>query len=83
MDSIELFGFAASVIVAISLMMKNIVKLRIANGIGCAMFSAYGFIIGSMPVALMNGFIMFVNIYYLVKIYQEKKSTKTDNSASA
>ncbi len=83
MDSVELFGFAASVIVAISLMMKNIVKLRIANGIGCAMFSAYGFIIGALPVALMNGFIMFVNIYYLIKMYQEKQNASADSKQAA
>ncbi|WP_371377971.1 YgjV family protein [Thalassotalea aquiviva] len=71
MDAIELFGFTASVVVAISLMMKNIVHLRVANMIGCAMFSAYGFSIGAMPVALMNGFIMFVNIYYLLKMVKE------------
>ncbi|MDN3653144.1 uroporphyrinogen decarboxylase [Thalassotalea ponticola] len=69
MEFIELFGFVASVVVAVSLMMKNIVHLRIANMIGCAMFSAYGFIIGSLPVGCMNAFIMFVNIYYLTKMY--------------
>lgn len=74
MDYIEIFGFMASVVVAVSLMMKNIVHLRITNMIGCAMFSTYGFIIGSLPVALMNAFIAVINIYYLTKMYRESNA---------
>lgn len=71
----------ASVVVAISLMMKNIVHLRIANMIGCTMFSAYGFAIDALPVALMNAFIAIVNVYYLVKMYKEA-NTKVDAEES-
>lgn len=65
----ELIGYAASLLVAISLMMSKIVKLRIVNLIGSATFSLYGILIGSIPVAGMNGFIVLINIYYLIKIY--------------
>ena len=65
----ELIGYAASVLVAISLMMSNIVQLRIVNMIGAATFSLYGILIGSIPVAAMNGFIVLINIYYLTQIY--------------
>lgn len=65
----ELIGYAASVLVAISLMMSKIVKLRIMNLIGSVTFSLYGVLIGSIPVAGMNGFIVLINIYYLTKIY--------------
>lgn len=50
-------------------MMSKIVQLRIVNMIGAATFSLYGVLIGSIPVAGMNGFIVLINIYYLVKIY--------------
>lgn len=65
----ELIGYAASVLVAISLMMSNIVQLRIVNMIGAATFSLYGILIGSIPVAVMNGFIVLINVYYLTQIY--------------
>lgn len=65
----EIIGYAASLLVAISLMMSNIIQLRIVNMIGAATFSVYGILIGSIPVAAMNGFIVLINIYYLTKIY--------------
>ncbi|WP_340106899.1 hypothetical protein [Rhodohalobacter sp. 8-1] len=65
----ELIGYAASLLVAVSLMMSNIIKLRIVNLVGSATFSLYGILIGSIPVAAMNGFIVLVNIYYLTQIY--------------
>ncbi|WP_371186322.1 uroporphyrinogen decarboxylase [Thalassotalea maritima] len=83
MELIEVFGFAASVVVAISLMMKNIVHLRITNMIGCAMFSIYGFTIGALPVGMMNAFIMCVNIYYLSKMYIDKRHAQNELTVPA
>jgi hypothetical protein len=68
----ELIGYAASLLVAISLMMSAIVKLRVVNMIGAFTFSVYGILIGSIPVAAMNGFIVLINIYYLIKIYRDE-----------
>lgn len=65
----EIIGYVASLLVAVSLMMSNIIQLRIVNLIGSATFSLYGILIGSIPVAAMNGFIVLINIYYLTQIY--------------
>lgn len=69
----ELIGYAASILVAISLMMSAIVKLRVVNMIGALTFSVYGALIESIPVAAMNGFIVLINIYYLMKIYRDEE----------
>lgn len=53
--------------------MKGIVKLRILNLIGAIIFTVYGFIISAYPVAFVNGFIVFVNIYYLWDIFKTKE----------
>ncbi|MBE4324425.1 YgjV family protein [Vibrio parahaemolyticus] len=76
MNMVEILGYAASVMVAISLTMKDIVKLRILNFIGCALFTAYGLMIDSWPVVLTNGFIACVNVYFLAKMQQEKKKPR-------
>lgn len=68
----ELIGYVASILVAVSLMMNAIVKLRIVNMIGALTFAIYGYLIGSIPVAAMNGFIVLINIYFLYKIYSDK-----------
>ncbi|GAA5192265.1 YgjV family protein [Ferrimonas gelatinilytica] len=70
----EWVGYAASVLVAISLMMTDIKKLRWWNTAGCALFSAYGVAISAYPVALLNGFIVLVNLYYLWRIYRFEQS---------
>lgn len=68
----ELIGYAASLLVAISLMMSRIVKLRIVNMLGAITFTVYGLLIDSMPVAAMNAFIVFINIYHLLNIWRNK-----------
>ena len=71
---IEWFGYAASVVVAISLMMSSIVKLRWFNLTGATMFSAYGFVIGAWPVGFLNLFIVAINIIggILIGVVQHK-----------
>jgi len=68
MVGIELFGTAASIIVAISLMMKNIKWLRIINGVGAAAFAVYGAAIGSIPVLVLNAFIVAIDLWYLARM---------------
>ena len=68
---IEWVGYAASIMIAISLIMTNIVKLRIINSIGCILFAIYGFTVKAYPVGIINAFIFFVNSYYLYKMYKE------------
>jgi uncharacterized membrane protein len=66
----EWVGYLASVVVAISLMMSNIKKLRWWNLAGALLFVAYGLAIEALPVALVNFFIVIIDIYYLVKLYR-------------
>ena len=65
MDWLEILGFVASAVVAVSLMMSNVFWLRIINGIGGLIFTVYGVLIGSAPVAVMNGFVVLIDLYYL------------------
>jgi len=65
---LEVFGTAASIIVAVSLMMKNIKWLRIINTVGAAIFAVYGILIAALPVAVLNAFIVVINIYFLFKM---------------
>jgi hypothetical protein len=63
----------ASVLVAVSLMMSGIIKLRVINLIGAVIFTIYGAIIGAYPIVMVNGIICFVNIYYLYDIFKTKE----------
>lgn len=68
----EWIGYLASVVVAISLMMSNIKRLRWCNLIGAALFVAYGIAIGAIPVVLVNFFIVLIDVYYLIKLYKSE-----------
>lgn len=72
MDYVELTGYVASILVAISLTMSKILKLRIINTLGAVTFSIYGFLVGAYPVLVVNSFITLINIYYLIKMFRTK-----------
>jgi hypothetical protein len=61
----EIIGYVASVLVAISLTMRSVLKLRVINLFGAAVFTLYGLLIGAYPVAVMNLFIVLIDLYYL------------------
>lgn len=63
----EWVGYAASLGVLVSFLMKDIKVLRVVNSIGCALFVAYGLMLGSIPIIVTNVAILFINAYYLLK----------------
>jgi hypothetical protein len=76
-DFLSLFGYFASLIIAISMTMSSIVKFRWINLTGALAFATYGFLIHAIPVTFLNGFIAAVDIYYLFRIYNKKELFQT------
>jgi hypothetical protein len=68
LDYTEWLGYAASIIVAISLTMSNIKRLRWINMIGAIAFTIYGIVLKLSPILIVNSFIVGINIYYLVSL---------------
>jgi len=64
----ELVGYLASLMVAISLTMSNVWRLRWINLVGAALFATYGALVGARPVFVVNTFIACVNVYFLVAL---------------
>jgi hypothetical protein len=64
---IEGLGYLASILVAISFLMKSMNKLRFFNTIGSICFVIYAIAINAFPVALINSFIVCVNVYFLTQ----------------
>lgn len=69
---LDWFGYLATIVILISLMMSSIIKLRWINLIGSVMFSVFGFMIGSLPTALLNLGIVVIDTYYLYKLYGDE-----------
>lgn len=74
---LQIIGYVASIIIAASMTMNSIVKFRWLNLVGASTFSVYGFVMGALPVGILNGFIVCVDIYYLYNIYSKKEVFET------
>ena len=70
---LEWMGYIASAIILISLVMSSIKRLRWINTVGSCVFAAYGILIGSVPVAVMNFGIVLINAWYLRQMYSKKE----------
>jgi len=72
----EIIGYIASILVAVSLMMSSILKLRVINLIGAACFTIYGILIGAYPIVVVNFIIVLIDLYYLYEMYAAKEYFK-------
>ena len=62
----EWVGYLAMTVLLISFMMKNVIKLRIINSVGCLFFVIYGIMISQYPIVITNLAIILINLYYLL-----------------
>ena len=59
-------------VIAVSLMMSSILRLRLINMAGALAFAVYGVLIRSYPVAALNSFTVAVNAFYLARMLRAK-----------
>lgn len=74
---LQLLGYAASLLIATSLLMRSIVRLRLINMAGAATFAVYGFLIGAYPVAALNLMTTTINIVQLVRLQRRREIFRT------
>ena len=78
-------GYAASVLLAISLLVNNDLKFRWLNTWGCMAFIIYGILINAFPIILTNSILLLINGFHLIKIYRRNENfdltefSKNDN----
>lgn len=72
LNFIEIVGYIASGLVALSLSMKRILYLRIVNLVGAATFTVYGLAISAYPIVIVNIIIVMINLYFLYQLFTAK-----------
>ncbi len=72
-NTVELIGYLGSTLVLVSMLMTSVIRLRVINLIGSAIFAGYALMIRSYPTAVMNICLMGINIYHLVRLLKEQK----------
>lgn len=68
---IQSFGYLASLLLGLSLLVSNDLKFRWLNTGGCLAFIVYGVLIGAVPIVLTNTVLLLINLYGLFKIYRK------------
>jgi len=67
---IEAFGYLATLLLALSLLVTNDLKFRWFNALGCVAFIVYGVLLKAFPVVLTNALLLGINSLYLYRIYR-------------
>ncbi|MFK8275246.1 SemiSWEET family transporter [Capnocytophaga cynodegmi] len=78
---IDLIGYVASFFVVLSFLIKdNILYIRFTNLVGCILFVIYGFLIDSIPIILPNAFLVFVQVFYILKKRKQEQGAKNSSN---
>jgi len=65
-DSTEVIGYAATLILVISFLPRNVKYIRSINFFACLLFVIYGIFLGlKWPIIISNGAIALIQLYYL------------------
>ena len=78
MDWKEIIGISASVLILISMVFKTTsvkgrILMRSLNIAGSVVFMVYGILLPAWSTAILNGMLIFVNLYHLVKTLKRRK----------
>jgi len=68
----ELIGYAASALVAVSLLMSNVLRLRVLNLAGALVFVVYASLTGAWPVLVVNLFVAAIDLWYIILLKSKK-----------
>jgi hypothetical protein len=72
----ELIGYVASALIAISLTMSSILKLRVLNLLGGLSFAVYGLLIGAFPVTVVNLLTASINAFHVTRLLRARELFK-------
>lgn len=67
MNLADVLGYTGTVLVILSFLCNSLIKLRILNAIGASLVTIYAVINHAWPVALLDGFIVIINVIQLFK----------------
>lgn len=67
-----LLAYFASALILVSFMMKDQLKLRLINSVGCAIFVFYSLQKADYPIVFVNVAVISINIMYIIKSKSKK-----------
>jgi hypothetical protein len=67
MNLSDILGYTGTILVILSFLCNSLIKLRVLNAIGASLVTIYAVINHAWPVALLDGFIVIINVIQLFK----------------
>ncbi len=68
------FGYMASLLLIVALLVNNDLKFRWYNLFGNICFIVYGMLLIAVPVLITNIILLVINVFYLIKVYTKKEN---------
>lgn len=72
---IEIIGWVGSILIVWSLTQARVLRFRWMNFAGSVIATAYNVLFEIWPFAAMNGAIVIINAYWLIRLYRERHDT--------
>ena len=84
----EVIGITATLLILASMLFptlsyKGSLCMRILNLVGSVVFVVYGSILPAISTAVLNGVLIIVNLYYVIKMvidHKKQKQTQVENN---
>lgn len=79
---IEIIGIVSTIFILVSMLfktttLKGSIWMRGLNIIGSITFIVYGALLPAISTAILNGVLVFVNLYHFIILLKEYKKTKS------
>jgi len=68
----EIIGIIATLFVLLSFIFNNETRIRQINIVGAVLFVVYGIIISALSVYILNGALIIIHIYKLLKMRKKQ-----------
>lgn len=83
---VEVIGIVSTLFILVSMSIdtasyKGDVIMRIINIIGSVSFMVYGALLPAMSTAILNGCLIFVNTYHLIKLIKNHKKQEASTNS--
>lgn len=69
---LDLFGYLGTALIFLSMMMTNMVKLRLVNMAGSLISMIYAILTQAWPVVVLNGGLILINTVQLIRAHKKK-----------
>lgn len=77
MTTLDLVGWAGSVLLVLSVLQARVVRFRVLNLIACAVLVAFNAVLGVWPMVAVNVVLCAINVWFLIALVRTRHDAAT------